>query len=321
MNESSEINGILNILKPPGMTSHDVINFVRRALKLKKAGHSGTLDPGVAGVLPVFLGKATKIIEYMSDDTKQYRAEITFGRSTDTQDSFGQTIRSSDASRLTEEQVLQVMTSFRGQQDQVPPMVSAVKVEGRRLYQLARMGIEIERKPRPVHIHEIAVLKYSGFHTPTPQVLFDIKCSKGTYVRTICNDMGERLGCGGFMSFLVRTKAGRFHLDKALTLEEISRLSTNGEITKELVPVHEALAFEQVTVYDDVVSSVMHGNRVYLPGVDKMPEYLEEKQLVKLMNKNKGCLAVARVLYDRAKAEGSPAKCHRYIFQPIKVLC
>jgi len=322
---ASEINGVINVLKPPGMTSHDVVSFLRRSLQIKKAGHTGTLDPGVAGVLPVCLGKATKTIEYMSDDIKQYRAEVTFGRSTDTQDGFGQTILETDASGLRQEVVEQALLDLRGRISQIPPMVSALKHKGRKLYELAREGITVEREPRAVEIHDIKVIRCSHFGTPNPSALFDMKCSKGTYVRTICHDIGARLGYGAFMSFLVRTGTGRFHISDALTLDEITELINNNAIDRAFLPVEEVLPLAPVWIYDDAVRSVVHGNPVYSPGIQSIRDELTEGTLVKLMNQNCGCLAVARVIVGSEEGDTSgfnPESTHkRYIFQPIKVFC
>ncbi len=313
-------DGIINVLKPPGMTSHDVVNFLRRTMKIKKAGHTGTLDPGVAGVLPVCLGKATRIVEYLSEEIKQYRAEVTFGRSTDTQDGFGKTVRLFDASGLTEKQVEDALLSLQGQCSQIPPMVSALKYKGRRLYEIAREGMEIEREPRLIRIFKINIIKCSGFGTPNPRVLFDIKCSKGTYVRTVCHDVGEILSCGGFMSFLVRMWTGRFHISCALTLEEITEMIKKSKISEVILPLDEALPFEPVWIYDEVIKYVCHGNRIFLPGIEKLPDKLEENQLVKLINRKTGCLAVARVMFQ--KTSGGPSlNNNSYMFQPIKVFC
>ncbi len=318
--DHKEIHGILNVLKPPGMTSHDVVSFIRQTLKIRKAGHTGTLDPGVAGVLPVCLGKATKIIEYMSDDIKEYRAEITLGRSTDTHDGFGRTVHTADASVLDEIKVREAVMNLVGRQEQVPPMVSALKFKGRKLYELAREGIEVDRKSRVIQVFEINIVRCQGFGTPNPKALFDIKCSKGTYIRTVCHDLGERLGCGGFMSFLIRTGTGMFRISEALLLEEISQMVTLGNILQAVLPLERALSFERVWVYDGVVQFVRQGNRIFPPGVEQMPFKLEENQLVQLVNRNIGCLAVAKVLYDK-KPDKFRDELGRYIFQPVKVFC
>lgn len=214
------MDGILNLLKPPGMTSHDVVGFVRRTLQTKKVGHTGTLDPGVAGVLPICVGKATRLAEYIAGDDKAYRAEITFGLATDTQDSFGEVTAEADASHLTRGDLAYVLPRFQGEIMQVPPMVSAVKVNGKKLYELAREGVEIEREARPVTIHKLQLLDFRP--GPRPVAFVDVVCSKGTYIRTLAVDIGAALNLPAHMSHLVRTRSGPFTLADAATLEDLA---------------------------------------------------------------------------------------------------
>lgn len=214
------MDGILNLLKPPGMTSHDVVSVVRRTLGIKKVGHTGTLDPGVAGVLPICVGKATRLAEYITGEDKAYRAEITFGITTDTEDSFGEVTGEKEAAHLTRGDVAYVLPRFQGEIMQVPPMVSAVKVGGKRLYELAREGVAIERQARPVTIHRLQLLAFRP--GPRPVVYLDVVCSKGTYIRTLAADIGDALGVGAHMSYLVRTRSGSFTLSEAATLEELA---------------------------------------------------------------------------------------------------
>lgn len=211
--------GFLNVLKPPGMTSHDIVSAVRRMYHLKRVGHTGTLDPSAAGVLPVGLGLATRLIEYLDKDDKSYRAEITFGWSSDTGDDTGNEICRQDFVMPTEEEVLRVLDSFEGDIEQLPPMYSAIKVNGKKLYELAREGKEIERKPRPVRIHKITLIERRE-----DAIVIDVDCSKGTYIRTLCIDIGEKLGIPTVLSFLLRTKAGQFDIASAKTLEELAEL-------------------------------------------------------------------------------------------------
>jgi len=213
------MNGVLNLMKPPGMTSHDVVYAVRRALGVKKVGHTGTLDPGVAGVLPICVGQATRLAEFIAGEDKAYRAEITFGITTDTQDSFGEETGRTDASHLTRGDLAYQLPRFSGPIMQVPPMVSAVKVGGRRLYELAREGVEVERSARPVTIHKLQLLDFRP--GPHPVAFVDVACSKGTYIRTLAVDIGAALGVGAHMSYLVRTRSGPFTLEQANTLEEL----------------------------------------------------------------------------------------------------
>ncbi|NLD50123.1 MAG: tRNA pseudouridine(55) synthase TruB [Clostridiaceae bacterium] len=237
------MNGILNVLKPAGMTSFDVIGYLRKILKIKKIGHTGTLDPAAVGVLPICIGKATKAIEFLMDKDKIYRAELTLGISTDTQDSTGETISIKDVS-VTREQIINATNSFCGKYLQLPPMYSAIKVNGRKLYDLARAGLEVERKEREVEIHFINILSIRN-----NRVIFDVGCSKGTYIRTLCSDIGEKLGCGGHMSFLVRTKAGQFSLEDSLTLEEITAFSVEKVLDKRVLGIEK--------VFDDLSDIIL----------------------------------------------------------------
>lgn len=211
-------SGIVNVLKPPGVTSHDVVSYVRRVYGLKKVGHAGTLDPGAAGVLPVFLGPATRLIEFTADADKAYRAELTFGYATDSGDDSGEVIASREGFSLPPaDEIAAVLASFVGENEQIPPMHSAIKVGGRKLYELARAGIAVERQPRSVTISAISLARVAA-----PTILFDVTCSKGTYIRTLCADIGARAGCPAVMSFLVRTRVGGFTLADAKSFEEIA---------------------------------------------------------------------------------------------------
>ncbi|WP_418792563.1 tRNA pseudouridine(55) synthase TruB [Phosphitispora sp. TUW77] len=319
--QPSGINGILNVFKPPGMTSHDVINYLRRTLKEKKAGHTGTLDPNVAGVLVVCLGKATRVIEYLDDNVKCYRAEITFGSSTDTQDGYGQVLKTNNASGISWQEAEKALLAVKGLQQQLPPMVSAVKHKGRKLYEIAREGLEVERRPRTIEVFDIKMIKHWRFGTPNPSLLFDITCSRGTYVRTICHDLGESLGLGAYMSFLARTGSGQFHLDDSLLLEEIVSLYEQGQLQTKLIPIDQVLPFEEVWVHDDTVKSIQHGNLVYEPGVLQQPAELRENQHVKLMTSKAGCLAVARVSVRQNDKAQSLNSQNGLVFQPVKVFC
>lgn len=313
------MDGIVNVLKPPGMTSHDVVYFIRRIMQQKKAGHTGTLDPGVAGVLPVCLGKATKVAQYVTDSGKSYRAEITFGSTTDTQDKYGTILSEYDTSGLTTEKIAAVFNEFQGEISQVPPMTSAVRHQGKKLYELARQGQVVERQPRPVHIYEISPVKIYTAASTRPKAIFDVSCSKGTYIRTLCHDIGERLGCGAFMSFLIRTGSGPFQLEQAVTLEEISFLAALGRLEEIILPLDTALQhLPLVQVKLATVPSVKSGSKIYPVGVQALPaDELAEQQLVCLCVPAAGCLAVARTLKDQPALDGD--KLHKYVFQPVKV--
>ena len=208
--------GIINVLKPCGMTSHDVISFMRRVLNTKKIGHSGTLDPDAVGVLPVFAGTATRLLEYALEDGKSYRAEITFGVKTDTGDDSGTVVQTSALPMCTAEEFANVLQDFTGVQKQLPPMYSALKLNGQPLYKLARKGIEVEREAREIFISRLELISFN----PQKAVL-DVECSKGTYIRTLLEDICARLGVCGTMSFLLRTSAGGFKIEDAVTLQEL----------------------------------------------------------------------------------------------------
>lgn len=208
--------GIINVLKPCGMTSHDVISFMRRVLNTKKIGHSGTLDPDAAGVLPVFAGTATRLLEYALEDGKSYRAEITFGVKTDTGDDSGAVVLTSALPTCSAEEFAAVLKEFTGVQKQLPPMYSALKLNGQPLYKLARKGIEVEREAREIFISRLELISFN----PQKSVL-DVECSKGTYIRTLLEDICARLGVYGTMSFLLRTSAGGFKIEDAVTLQEL----------------------------------------------------------------------------------------------------
>ncbi|TGE31225.1 tRNA pseudouridine(55) synthase TruB [Desulfosporosinus sp. Sb-LF] len=214
------MEGIINVLKPPGMTSSDVVVWMRKALNLKKIGHTGTLDPGVAGVLPLCVGKGTRLAEYITEQGKSYLAEITFGITTDTQDAFGKVSQVS-LPELRQSDLERVIPEFLGKISQIPPMYSAVRKEGKHLYEYARQGLSIERAPREVSIYKLKLKKwYEGEY---PRAILDIECSKGTYIRTLCHDLGQALGCGANMSYLLRVRSGPFKIQESWTLEEIEK--------------------------------------------------------------------------------------------------
>lgn len=217
------MHGVINLLKPPGMTSHDAVAFVRRTLKIKRVGHTGTLDPAAAGVLPICVGQATRLVEYLQAGSKTYVAEASFGYETDTLDGVGQTTREGDASGVTLEAVRAALDAFRGEIDQIPPAFSAIKQDGQKLYDLARAGQvdESALTPRRVTIHEVTPTHFAPDAT-RPRAMIHIRCSSGTYIRSLVRDLGRSLGCGATMTFLVRTQSGAFDIEGAATLEEIA---------------------------------------------------------------------------------------------------
>jgi len=221
------MEGVINLLKTPGMTSHDCVSTLRRLLGEKRVGHTGTLDPMACGVLPICIGKATRLAEYTLDHQKAYRAEMLLGLTSDTQDLTGEILTRNRVSGITEEKLLRAFEQFVGPVEQVTPAYSAAKHHGKKLYQLAREGAPVPRKVRQVFIHKISLFRvYSS--EKYPRVIFDVVCSKGTYIRTLCSDLGKVLGPGAVMSFLVRTASGPFSLEKTVSFEEIAESLKNG---------------------------------------------------------------------------------------------
>lgn len=226
-------NGVINIYKEQGFTSHDVVAKLRGILKQKKIGHTGTLDPDAEGVLPVCLGSGTKLCGMLTDRDKTYETVLLLGQSTDTQDLSGTVLERAEVS-VTEEMAREAILSFVGTYEQIPPMYSALKVGGRKLCDLARAGQEVERKARPVVIYGIEILEVC-----MPRIRMSVSCSKGTYIRTLCHDIGEKLGCHGCMEKLLRTKAGQFLLEDSLRLCEVERLRDEGRLEEAILPVDE----------------------------------------------------------------------------------
>ncbi len=213
------MDGILIVDKPQGMTSHDVVDFVRKRFGLKKVGHAGTLDPIATGVLVILIGRCTKSSNGLMADDKEYEAALTLGATSDTGDGYGKLTPSGIASDYTAGDIEAAFKEFAGEIEQTPPMYSAIKFKGRKLYEFARRGMDVERKPRKVHIKDIEILKVSS-----SEVYFRVSCSKGTYIRQLCADIGSRLGCGGYMSELRRTRSGRFGIAEAISLDELRKL-------------------------------------------------------------------------------------------------
>ena len=250
------INGIVNIYKEKGYTSHDVVAVLRKVVGQKKIGHTGTLDPDATGVLPVCLGRATKVCELLTDHDKTYEALLLLGKTTDTQDISGEVLEEKNPAHLTEEEVRSCIESFIGEYDQVPPMYSALKVNGKKLYELAREGKTVERKSRRVQIHGIRILEMN-----LPHVRMEVDCSKGTYIRTLCHDIGEKLQVGGCMEELERTKVGRFLKEDAVTLDEVRQKMEQGEGAELFTPLDQIFAeLPAVTVTDAKAWMSYNGN-------------------------------------------------------------
>lgn len=254
------IHGILNVYKEKGFTSHDVVAKLRGIVGQKKIGHTGTLDPDATGVLPVCLGKATKLCDMLTDKNKTYKTVLLLGRTTDTQDISGQVLKERDWTHLNEDVVTNAIQSFIGEYEQIPPMYSALKVNGKKLYELAREGVEIERKARSVTILSIQIQKIE-----LPRIWMEVSCSKGTYIRTLCHDIGELLGSGACMESLVRTKVSRFALEESLTLAEIQKKKDDGLLSEILTPIDAMFdAYPKVVLKEEFVSLVYNGNSFML---------------------------------------------------------
>lgn len=252
------MDGMINIYKEKGYTSHDVVAKLRGILKMKKIGHTGTLDPEAEGVLPVCLGKGTKLCDLLADRTKTYQAVMKLGVSTDTEDLTGTIIKECPV-LVTEQEIREAVLSFQGEYEQIPPMYSALKVNGRKLYELAREGRTVERKPRHVQILEIAVERVE-----LPFVTMTITCSKGTYIRSLCRDIGEKLGCLGAMAELTRTRVGEFMLKEAISLAKVEQLVRDGRIEEWVHPVDEAFsAYPQLVVPPKWNKAVDNGNSFF----------------------------------------------------------
>lgn len=252
-------NGILNINKPEGWTSQDVVAKLRGRLHIRRVGHTGTLDPMATGVLPVCFGKATRIIEYYDDDFKTYEAEMKLGMVTDTLDITG-TVLETKPVDVSEEDVIQAIDSFRGWITQIPPKYSALKVNGKPLYKYAREGVEVEIKSRKIYVEDIQPVEVNLGEN---RILFRVTCSKGTYIRTICDDIGKKLGCGGTMTALQRIQSGCFRVEDARTLPEILEM-TDEELERCVIPMDETL---------------VHLGRIELKSMESVPFYYNGREI------------------------------------------
>ena len=252
-------NGILNINKPEGWTSQDVVAKLRGRLHIRRVGHTGTLDPMATGVLPVCFGKATRIIEYYDDDFKTYEAEMKLGMVTDTLDITG-TVLETKPVDVSEDDVIQTIDSFRGWITQIPPKYSALKVNGKPLYKYAREGVEVEIKSRKIYVEDIQPVEVNLGEN---RILFRVTCSKGTYIRTICDDIGKKLGCGGTMTALQRTQSGCFRVEDARTLPEILEM-TDEELERCVIPMDETL---------------VHLGRIELKSMESVPFYYNGREI------------------------------------------
>ncbi|MFK5914563.1 MAG: tRNA pseudouridine(55) synthase TruB [Woeseiaceae bacterium] len=287
------ISGIVLLDKPLGITSNRALQIVKRFYKAAKAGHTGSLDPLATGLLPLCLGEATKVSGFLLDADKRYLATLKLGIKTSSADAEGEILETRPVESYSKKQINTAIEPFLGDIEQVPPMHSALKVDGQPLYKLAHQGITIERKSRPVHIFDIQVLRYEG-----DEIDIDVRCSKGTYIRTLAEDIGEHLGCGAHLSALRRTESGPFDLDECMTLEELEKLSEKTEIEgfdeldNFLMPAEEALHdWASIDLSEDAAFYICRGQAVQVPNAPT-------EGLVRLFSEEKGFLGIGEIMQD-----------------------
>ncbi len=287
------ISGVLVVDKPVGLTSHDVVQIIRKGTNIRRAGHTGTLDPRASGVLVVLIGPAVRLSEYVSASDKRYQAVIRLGETTDTYDSEGR-VTSTSPVEISEEQFVEALQQFVGEIEQVPPPYSAVKVQGRRAYEMAREGEEVDLQPRKIKVYSLELLEWAP-----PEAVIDIHCSSGTYIRSLANDLGKVLGCGAHLVGLRRTRSGRFTLRDAVPLRKLREAFENGTWYQYLIPAAEALAdWPAIELDHEQVELIRHGHRIIgQPGIGKMVRAINEQgELVALLE------------YDETTNEWQPKK-------------
>lgn len=278
------MNGVLNIFKPKGMTSFDVVREVKKICKIKKVGHTGTLDPEAMGVLPVCIGRATKIIDYIMDSEKVYEVEFKLGIRTTTYDLEGEILEERDTSKLNDSEILDVIRSFIGEYSQVPPMYSALKQNGVRLYELARKGIEVEREGRNITIYNIEDIKINN-----PYISMKVTCSKGTYIRSLCFDIGEKLGVFAAMTQLERTKTSSFTKENSININELNI----NNIDENLISIEEALnEYDKIVVADKFAKLLINGVNVFDSRLTKDKIILDK--LYRVYNENNDLIGLGR---------------------------
>ncbi len=292
-NPNNTISGVLVVDKPVGYTSHDIVQIIRRGTGIRRAGHTGTLDPRASGVLVVLLGPAVRLSEYVSASDKRYQAVIQLGTTTDTYDADGEVLTNNPVN-ITEEQFVAALQSFIGEIEQVPPPYSAVKVKGRKAYEIAREGEEIDLQPRKIRVYSLELLEWAP-----PEAVIDVYCSSGTYIRSLANDLGKMLGCGAHLVGLRRTKSGRFTLRDAVPLRKLKEAFEQGNWYQYVIPAAEALSdWPSVDLTNEQVDAVRHGHRIPgKAGIGKMARGISEQgELIALLE------------FDPATSEWQPKK-------------
>lgn len=300
LNNQTDLCGVINIYKEKGYTSHDVVNIVRKALNKVKTGHTGTLDPDAEGVLPICIGKATKIAEYITADIKQYKAVVTLGTTTTTLDSTGDIIKVCDIN-CTKNEIESTVLSFKGEYMQTPPMYSAIKVNGKKLYELAREGKNIERKKRLIKIYDINIIDFID----EKNIKIDVVCSKGTYIRSLCSDIGEKLGCGAHMSELVRTRSGNFFIDDSITINKFKEIVSNEKFETILKSIDFVMPdYNKISIDKDLSKFLYNGNKISLNLIksdnlnfgDKIFVYDFENRLIGIYEVLQDCIKPLKML-------------------------
>lgn len=302
------MDGILNIYKEKGFTSHDVVAVVRKILNQKKVGHTGTLDPDAEGVLPICFGKATKLVDYIMAEKKGYKAVITFGVTTSTQDSSGDIIETKKF-EFDENKIIDAVYSFKGEIMQIPPMYSALKVNGKKLYEIARQGGNIDRSARKINIFDIKISRFM----PPDKAEIDVICSKGTYIRTLCFDIGEKLGCGAHMSKLLRTFSGSFEIDKAVKLDDLKQASIKGNLSNFIISMDTALnRYNKIFVAEEGTKLLHNGCKIYDYFFKECSKSFCVGDIVTAYDYENTLIGIYSVIFDKEK--------NKTAIKPLKIL-
>ncbi|MBU4227308.1 tRNA pseudouridine(55) synthase TruB [bacterium] len=303
------MNGILNIFKPKGITSYQAVKEVRNILGIPKAGHTGTLDPSASGVLLVCIGQATKIAEFLVGMEKHYQGEMILGISTDSQDSEGKIVQRREVKTdIDEKRIIDIFQKYEGIISQMPPMFSAVHYKGERLYHLARKGIEVKRSPKEIKIYKLNLM---NFNQKTAMVKFEVICSKGTYIRTLCNDIGDELGCGAHLLNLVRKKVGNFSIEDSLNLEELKKEKALGK--RYLISIDSALEeLDKITVKSEATKTVLNGGIISSEQIVEIPKGLKTRKnnFFKIFDVKGNLLSIGTSIKKNGK---------NIFFKPVKV--
>jgi len=304
------MNGILNIFKPKGISSYQTVKEVRDIFNISKAGHTGTLDPSASGVLLVCIGQATKIAEFLVGMKKHYQGEMVLGISTDSQDSEGKIIQKREVGTdIDENRIKDIFQKYEGTISQMPPMFSAAHYKGERLYRLARKGIEVKRNLKKVKIYQLNLINF--YQGVNPIVKFEVICSKGTYIRTLCNDIGDELGCGAHLSNLVRKKVGNFSIEDSLNLEELKKEKALGK--RYLISIDSALEeLNKITVKSEAIKTVLNGGVISSEQIVEIPEGLKTRKnkFVKIFDAKGNLLSLGTSIKENGK---------NIFFKPVKV--